>query len=153
MIKQERNSSGLPSMKPYLDYLLEKGATKHVTVRWGQSYRKVIFIEGKKYQYKGGHDINKNLKNKSAALYISMSSKPSKQNTTTGNLNVDLKFDDDADEDKPRTWINKEGFDEFESEYRESQDDSSLANTSSVEFEIHVKMVKLKARKRRQRRF
>ena len=71
-----------------------------------------------------------------------MSSKPSKQNTnTTGNLNVKLKFDDDADEDKPRTWINKEGFDEFESEYRESQDDSSLANTSSVEFEIQILLI------------
>ena len=77
MIKQEFNSSGLPSLKPYLDYLLENGAAKHVTVRWGQGYRKVIFIEGKKYQYKGGHDINKNLKNKITALYISMSSKSS----------------------------------------------------------------------------
>ena len=77
-----------------------------------------------------------------------MSSKPSKQNTnTTGNLNVELKFDDDADEDKPKTWIYKEGFDEFESEYRESQDDSSLANTSSVEFEIHVQMVKVETKK------
>ena len=61
-IKQEFDSSGIPSMKPYLDYLLENGAAKHVTVRWGNSYRKVIFIGGKRYQYKGGDNINKNLK-------------------------------------------------------------------------------------------
>ena len=82
-IKQEFDSSGLPSVKPYLDYLLENGAAKHVTIRWGQSCRKVIFIGGKRYQYKGGRDINKNLKNKIVSLYISMSSKPSKQNTHT----------------------------------------------------------------------
>ena len=82
-IKQEFDSSGIPSMKPYLDYLLENGAAKPVTIRWGQSYRKVIFIGGKRYQYKGGHNINKNLKIKIASLYISMSSKPSKQNTNT----------------------------------------------------------------------
>ena len=73
----------MPSMKPYSDYLLENGAAKHVTVRWGQSYRKVIFIGGKRYQYKGGDNINKNLKKEIVALYISMSSKPSKQNTNT----------------------------------------------------------------------
>ena len=46
---------------------------------------KSSLLGGKKYQYKGGDNINKNLKNKIAALYIyiSMSSKPSKQNTNT----------------------------------------------------------------------
>ena len=56
---------------------------KNVTVRWGQSYRKVIFIEGKKYHYKGGHDINKNLKNKIVPLYISMSEKASNSKSKT----------------------------------------------------------------------
>ena len=69
-IKQEFDSSGIPSMKPYLDYLLENGAAKHVTIRWGQSYRKVIVIGGKRYQYKGGDNINRNLKNKIVPLYI-----------------------------------------------------------------------------------
>ena len=77
-----------------------------------------------------------------------MSYKPSKQNTnTTGNLNVELQFKDYSEFLDPRTWVNKDKFDEFESEYRESQDDSSLANTSSVEFEIHVKMVKVETKK------
>ena len=83
MIKQEFDSSGIPSLKPYLRYLLENGAAKHVTIRWGQSYRKVIFIGGKRYQYKVGHNINKNLKNKIVSLYISMSPKPSNQNKNT----------------------------------------------------------------------
>ena len=77
------SNMAMPGMKPYLDYLLENGAAKHVTVRWGQSYRKVIIIGGKQYQYKGGDNINRNLENTIVPLYISMSSKPSKQNTNT----------------------------------------------------------------------
>jgi len=83
MINQEFDFSGLPSVKPYLRYLLENGAAKHSIIRWGQSYRKVIFIGGKKYQYKGDHDINKNLKSKIAALYISMSEKASNRKSET----------------------------------------------------------------------
>ena len=64
---------------------------------------------------------------------------------TTNNLNVKLQFD--KDEFNQRTWVNKDGFDGFESEYREYQDDGTLANTSSVEFEIHVKMVKVETKK------
>ena len=60
-------------MKPYLDYLLENGAAKHEKVKWGKSYRKIIFIGGKRYQYKGGDNFNKNLNNKFVSLYISMS--------------------------------------------------------------------------------
>lgn len=79
----------IPSMKQCLDYLLENGAAKHEKVKWGKSEHWVIIIGGKKYQYKGGNNINKNLKKKIVPLYISMSSKPSKQNTnTTGNINV-----------------------------------------------------------------
>ena len=75
-----------------------------------------------------------------------MSFKSSNTNTnTTNNLNVKLQFD--KDEFNQRTWVNKDGFDGFESEYREYQDDGTLANTSSVEFEIHVKMVKVETKK------
>ena len=73
----------MPSMKPYLDYRLENGAAKHIIVRWGQGYRKVIISVGKKSQYKGGDNINKSLKIKTAPLYRSMSPKPSKQITKT----------------------------------------------------------------------
>ena len=52
----------IPSVKPYLDYLLENGAANHEKVKWGKSERWVIVIGGKKYQYKGGDNINKNLK-------------------------------------------------------------------------------------------
>ena len=70
MIKQEFNSSGILSMKPYLDYLLENGATHHEKVKWGKSYRKVVIIGGKRYHYKGGDNINRNLKHKIVPLYI-----------------------------------------------------------------------------------
>ena len=42
--------------------------------------------------------------------------------------------------------MNKNKFDEFESEYQQSQDDSSLSTTSSVELEIHIRMVKIETK-------
>ena len=57
---QEFDASGIPSVRPYLNYLLENGAAEHVKVKWGNGERYVTMIEGKKYTYKGGHDINKN---------------------------------------------------------------------------------------------
>ena len=47
-IKQEFDSSGIPSMKPYLDYLLDNGAATHETVKWGSSERWVIIMGGVK---------------------------------------------------------------------------------------------------------
>jgi hypothetical protein len=70
MIQQQFRADGMPSMKPYLDYLLERGAVEQVKVKWGKSYRNVIIIGGKIYQYKGGDEINKNLRNKIIPLYI-----------------------------------------------------------------------------------
>ena len=57
-------------------------------------------------------------------------------------MNVSLEIDGDGD----RTWINKNRFDEFESDYQQSQDDSSLSTTSSVEFEIHIRMVQIETK-------
>ena len=62
----------------------------------------------------------------------------SKNNTI---ICVNLEFNDDTAQ--YRIWVDKDRFDEFESAYQQSQDDSSLANTSSVEFEIHIKMLKI----------
>ena len=64
MIQQEFRADGLPSSRPYLQYILDHGAAEHVKVKWGKSYRWVIKIGGKKYSYKGGHEIKKNLKRK-----------------------------------------------------------------------------------------
>ena len=68
-----------PSLKPYLNYLLDNGAAEQVNVKWGKGHRNVIIIGGKKYQYKGGDEFNKNLKKKITSLYISMSEKSSKK--------------------------------------------------------------------------
>ena len=91
MIKQTFDASGLPSMKPYLDYLLENRAAEHVKVRWGKGYRWVIKIGGKNYQYKGGDEINKNLKKKIVSLYISMS-QSSNQNTNKSKKNTSYRL-------------------------------------------------------------
>ena len=58
-LPQEFDASGIPSLRPYLSYLLENGAAEYVKVKWGKSERYVIMIGGEKYQYKGGHNINK----------------------------------------------------------------------------------------------
>ena len=145
MLQQEFTKDGLPSLKPYLKYLLDRGHAEQVNVKWGKGHRNVIIIGGKKYLYKGGDEFNKNLKKKITSLYISMSDKSldgnSKNNTIIG---VNLEFNDDTAQD--RTWVDKYRFDEFESAYQQSQDDSSLANTSSVEFEIHIKMLKIETK-------
>ena len=69
-LPQEFDASGIPSLRPYLNYLLENGAAKHVKVKWGKSERYVIIIDCKKHQYRGGLDINKNLGKKIVAIYI-----------------------------------------------------------------------------------
>ena len=79
MLQQEFTKDGLPSMRPYLNYLLDNGATEQVNVKWGKGYRNVIVIGGKKYLYKGGDEFNKNLKKKITSLYISMSDNSSKE--------------------------------------------------------------------------
>ena len=81
MLQQEFTKYGLPSLKPYLKYLLDNGAAEQVNVKWGKGHRNVIIIGGKKYQYKGGDEFNKNLKKKITSLYISMSNKSSNKNT------------------------------------------------------------------------
>ena len=60
-------------------------------------------------------------------------------------MDVQLKFDDDVryhngEEYVLRTWVNKDKFQEFELEYRDSQDDNSSNNISDVEFEVHINM-------------
>ena len=60
-LPQEFDDSGIPSLRPYLNSLLENGLAEHVKVKWGKSERYVIIIEGKTYQYSGGHNINKHL--------------------------------------------------------------------------------------------
>ena len=133
-----------PTGEEILQYLLDAGEASQAKVQWGKSgYRNVVIFQGKKYLYKGTGKINKRLLKSILPLYISMSDKPSNKNTktSTNNFDVKLKFDKDVDND--RTWVNKDTFTEFESEYQQSQDDSSLSDTSSVEFEIHIKMKKV----------
>ena len=71
-----------------------------------------------------------------------MSDKRSNKQRKIDSINVSLDFDDDGN----RTWVNKNRFDEFESDYQQSQDDSSLSTTSGVEFEIHIRIVKIETK-------
>ena len=54
-------------------------------------------------------------------------------------MDVQLKFY--KKEEEGRTWVNKDTFKEFESEYNNSQDDSSLTNTSNVQFGLHINVM------------
>ena len=67
---QEFDASGIPSLRPYLNSLIENGLAEEIKVKGGKGERYVIMIEGKKYQYKGGHDINKHLGRMILAIYI-----------------------------------------------------------------------------------
>jgi len=75
MLQQEFTKDGLPSMRPYLKYLLDRGYAEQVNVKWGKGHRNVIIIGGKKYLYKGGNEFNNNLKKRITSLYITMSDK------------------------------------------------------------------------------
>ena len=46
---QEFDASGVPSLRPYLNYLLKNGAAEQAKVKWGKSERDVIMIDGEKY--------------------------------------------------------------------------------------------------------
>jgi hypothetical protein len=66
-----------------LQYLLDAGEAQFVEVKWGKGHRNVVLFKGKKYQYKGGANLNKNLLKSILPLYISMSEKSSIHNTNT----------------------------------------------------------------------
>ena len=61
----------------------------------------------------------------------------------TNNIDVELTFYTDVEHG--RTWVDKDKFPEFDTKYKQSQDDSSLSDTSNIEFEIHVKMLTTQA--------
>ena len=62
-------------------------------------------------------------------------------------MDIKLKFERSVVKEDDRTWVNKDKFPEFESEYQHSQDDSSLTNTSNVQFGIHINMKDSKGKK------
>ena len=61
-----------------------------------------------------------------------MASKSSNKNIVkdTDQVDVDLKFEDDTG--RNRTWVDKDRFPEFSADYTESQDNSSLSESSKV---------------------
>ena len=71
-LKPEYDDWGIPTMKPYLAYLIQIGAVNHLKVKWGKGDRWAIQIGDKKCAYNWGNDINKNLRNKNVALHIRM---------------------------------------------------------------------------------
>ena len=98
-----------------------------------------------KYRYNRDKLISNILKNKISDHLYTMSpktlNKKTKKPTNTDTLDVDLKFKkfyDDEGKEYGRTFVNKDKFPEFEYDYQDSQDNSSLNTTSSVEFEIHI---------------
>ena len=63
-----------------------------------------------------------------------MAPKSSNKNTVKNidKVDVDLKFDDDPGNN--RTWVDKGRFPEFHNAYEDSQENSSLNNSSQVQF-------------------
>ena len=65
-----------------------------------------------------------------------MAPKSSNKNTVKNidNVDVDLKFEDDPGNN--RTWVDKGGFQEFHYDYNDSQENSSLTQSSEVQFRV-----------------
>jgi hypothetical protein len=59
---------------------------------------------------------------------------PNSSAETTDNIDVKLAFI----YDEGITWANEDQFSEFEAEYQDSQDNSSLADPMHVEFQCHL---------------
>ena len=59
---------------------------------------------------------------------------PSNKNAikNVDNVDIDLKLH----EDENRTWVDKDRFPEFDDGYNDSQENSSLSNSSQVQFRI-----------------
>ena len=68
-----------------------------------------------------------------------------KSDNSVGSAAADLKFDYDATND--RTWVNKDKFPEFLERHEEIQENSSLSDGSSVQFNIKVKLKHLETKK------
>ena len=47
MHQQECDAWGLPSLRPYLNYLIDNGVAEHELIQWGKSQRWVVIIGGK----------------------------------------------------------------------------------------------------------
>ena len=61
---------------------------------------------------------------------------------------MDIKLQFNKDWVGGRTWVNKDKFPQFHLEYQNSQDESSLTNTSNVQFGIHINMIGGKGEKK-----
>ena len=68
-ISQEFDASGIPSLRPYLNSLLENALAEHVMVKWVKSDRDVIIIDGKSINIQVVTTLINNLARKSH-LYI-----------------------------------------------------------------------------------
>ena len=55
-----------------LDYLISQNLAEYKEIKWGSGFRNVVIIEGKKYQYKGGSNINNGLQKNINPLYIEL---------------------------------------------------------------------------------
>ena len=57
MLQQEFDAWGLPSLRPYLNYLIDNGVAEHKLVKWGKSQRWVVIIGGKNTNIRVGMNL------------------------------------------------------------------------------------------------
>ena len=74
-LPQEFDASGIPSLRPYLNTLLENGLDEDV--KWGKSERYVIIIEGRNINIRAGTTVINIMEIKVIAIYITMSNESS----------------------------------------------------------------------------
>ncbi len=90
-------------MSERIKTLLDQNIIKYDKVKWGNSYRNVLIIDGKKYQYTMNKNISKILENKINPLYI-------KYNMYSNQIVIDDLVGDDSTNDKYglNTRLNKD---------------------------------------------
>ena len=54
ILSQEFDASGIPSLRPYFNSLLENGLAEHVKFKWGKSERYAIIIDGTSINIRAG---------------------------------------------------------------------------------------------------
>jgi len=138
----------LPQAKVELEKLIACGEVQYNSSIIGccKNYFVTFPNDSQKYKYNINKLISNKLRNKISSHLYNMPpktlNKKTKTPTNTDTLDVDLKFDRDAEED--RSWGSKDRFPEFEYDYQDAQDNSALNTTSSVEFEIHINLRKVR---------
>jgi hypothetical protein len=137
-----RNCSWSPATaQEQLQLLIRNGKVQHNADTICCCVRSFVTFpnDSHKYFYNPNKQLSRILSHEiSNHLYTMPPKSPNSNTQTTDRLNVQLELEPNIDPERDRTWVNIDQFPEFESDYQDSQDNSSLAEPLNVEFQWHI---------------